>query len=213
MERREFIPTARLIENLEQVDWPAVDVITISGSGEPTLASNLGEMISHMKETYAPPIHILTNATLFNLSEVRDAVAQTDVVACKLDAASDEMLRKINRPAPGVSIDSIVEGIMKLKTEYRGRLELQIMFMPINQGEAEALISLIRRIEPAEVQLNTPRRPYPLEWHLVTRGAHDQREFDWPTRTLATISHEKAAEIEQHLRESTDVEIVSVYRS
>ncbi|MBI1784406.1 radical SAM protein, partial [Candidatus Sumerlaeota bacterium] len=113
-ERREFIPTPRLIEDLKKVDWEEVDVVTFSGSGEPTLATNLGEMIHHIKTTYQKPVHILTNATLFQSAEVRGEVLEADVIACKLDAASDEMLRKFNRPAGGISLNSIVDGIMKL---------------------------------------------------------------------------------------------------
>ncbi len=211
--RREFIPTARLAEDLERVDWGGVDVITFSGSGEPTLATNLAEMIHEIKRRYKPPVHILTNATLFNLPEVRESVLKADVVACKLDAPTDAGLRKINRPAEGITVGSIVEGILKLKSEYKGLLELQIMFMPLNVDEAEALAKLIRQIGPAQVQLNTPKRPYPLEWHVETRGEHEKTSFDWPTRRLTTISVEEANRIEDLLRRETGVPILSIYHA
>ncbi len=236
-ERRVYVPTERLETALRNVKWDEVDVVTFSGSGEPTLATNLGEMIALVKKCalhkWSPkagtgtaslrsassqspvseiPVHILTNATLFHLPEVRAAVAGADVIACKLDAASDAMLQKFNRPAPGITVESIIEGILKLKAEYKGKLEIQTMFMPMNKGELEGLAALIRRIQPAEVQLNTPKRAYPLEWHVETRGEHEKKEFEWPTRKLSVITPEQAAEIETYLRKETDTPITSVYR-
>lgn len=211
--RREFVSLATLEADLKTVDWSGVDVVTFSGSGEPTLATNLGEMVRHVKSHYGRPVHLLTNATLFHLPEVREAVAEMDVIACKLDAATDAMLQKINRPAPGITVDSIVEGILQLKAGYAGRLELQIMFMPINKAEAAALTTLIRRIGPAEIQLNTPKRSYPTEWHVETRGAHNVAEVQWPTRRLATVSPEDAREIEDVIHRETGVPVVSVYRN
>lgn len=212
-ERKVYVATSIVERDLERVDWDAVDVVTISGSGEPTLAANLEEIVAAIRARAPVPIHILTNATQFEDAEVRRAVAGIDVVTCKLDAASDSMLRKINRPADGVTLEGIVAGIMKLKEEYQGRLELQVMFMPMNKGEVDDLIELIRRIDPAEVQLNTPRRPYPTEWHLETRGAHDRKDFEWPTRTLATVGEDEAREIEERIFKATGVAIVSIYRS
>ena len=209
--RREFIALSEIIEDLASVDWGAVDVVTISGSGEPTLATNLAEIVGHLKARYDAPVHVLTNATLFDLEEARAAVAEADVVSCKLDAATQEALERINRPAPGVTMDGIIEGILALKARYAGRLELQIMFMPLNLDQIEALAKVIKKIRPAEVQLNTPRRPYPAEWHIETRGAHDRFDFDWPTSTLAVISRQEARSVEDRLRRLTGVPIVSVY--
>lgn len=213
-ERREFIPTERLIEDLKRVDWSQVDVVTFSGSGEPTLATNLGAMIAHLKKTYRIPVHVLTNATLFHLPEVRRAVGEADVVSCKLDAGTEAMFQRVNRPAPGITLAGIVNNIRALRAEYRGRIELQVMFLPMNHGELEAMIPLIREIAPDEVQLNTPRRPYPLEWHVGTRGdaSHDPSQIAWPTRRLAVISRQEAAAAEHRLREATGVKLVSVYR-
>lgn len=210
-ERGVFVEAERVAEGLAEVDWTAVDVVSISGSGEPTLATNLAEIVDTIKAASDSPLHILTNATFFEDPKVRADVAGIDVLSCKLDAADEATLHRMNRPAEGVTLDSIVRGILLLKEEFPGRIELQVMFMPMNQNEVGSLADLVNRISPSAVQLNTPRRPYPLEWHIETRGAHDRNEFDWPTRTLSTISGEKAEEIEAELRRRTDAEIISVY--
>jgi wyosine [tRNA(Phe)-imidazoG37] synthetase (radical SAM superfamily) len=117
----------------------------------------------------------------------------------------------MNRVAAGVAMERIVEGIARLRTEYRGALKLQMMFMPLNRELVDAFIPIIKRIGPDEVQLNTPRRPFPLEWHLQTRGAHGIDEFDWPTRKLAVIGPDEARRIEEKIRRETGAPVVSIY--
>lgn len=211
-ERRVFVPTAYVEADLEGVNWDEVDVVTISGSGEPTLAANLEEIIQAIRRFTKKPIHLLTNATMLYLPEVRQQVRGLDVIGCKLDAPNDAMLKRINRPVEGVTLERIVEGILALKAEFPGRLALQIMFMPANVKEVEALVPLICRIQPDEVDLNTPRRPYPLEWYQASRGDHESKYFSGEKRTLKVITPEEAAWAERTLREKTGVELVSVYR-
>lgn len=211
-ERRVYVPTAHVEADLKGVAWEGVDVVTISGSGEPTLALNLAEIIGAIRHAADKPIHILTNSTLLYLPEVRQAVAGSDVVECKLDAPTDALLRRINRPVEGVTVEQIVQGIVALRKEYPGKVNLQIMFMPANVREIEAWIPLIRRIEPDEVHLNTPRRPYPLEWYRESRGDHESRLYSGEKRQLKVVTPEEAAWAEKILREQTGVALVSVYR-
>ena len=52
-ERKLFVPTAEVISELKKSNWREADVITFSGSGEPTLAANLGEAICAAKNLTA----------------------------------------------------------------------------------------------------------------------------------------------------------------
>ena len=79
-ERKLFVPTEKIINDFKASDWKSVDVITLSGSGEPTLATNIGEVICEIKKITQTPIVILTNATLFNDSIVRKNVKDADVI-------------------------------------------------------------------------------------------------------------------------------------
>ncbi|HPK01374.1 MAG TPA: radical SAM protein, partial [Candidatus Sumerlaeota bacterium] len=209
-ERREFIPAAWVREDLRGVDWAAVDVVTISGSGEPTLATNLAAIIGEIRAATTKPILILSNATQFSDPEVRRGVAGVDMIACKLDAPDDAMLARINRPAPGISLEAIVRGIVELRREFAGKLLLQVMFLPANIAEVEAWAPLIRRIGPDEVHLNTPRRPYPLGWYRASRGDHDSAACPFEKRQLKVVTPAEACWAEARLRELTDVPFVSV---
>ena len=50
---------------------PRVDHITFSGSGEPTLNTNLGRIIRGIKRSTRVPVAVLTNATLLTRGDVR----------------------------------------------------------------------------------------------------------------------------------------------
>ena len=51
-ERRVYVPTERVLEDLRASDWRGADVITLSGSGEPTLAANLGEVVRGIRPAF-----------------------------------------------------------------------------------------------------------------------------------------------------------------
>lgn len=210
-ERRVYVPTADVAADLRGVNWEEVDIVTVSGSGEPTLAANLDGILAALKQASAKPVLVLTNATMLHLPEVRRQVAAADIMECKLDAPTDEILQKINRPAPGVTLERIIQGIRALRAEFPGRLTLQVMLMPANIDQVERWVPLIESIQPAEVHLNTPRRPYPLHWYRESRGDHESKFYDGEKRSLRVITREQAAAAETLLRQRTGIPILSVY--
>ena len=131
-ERKLFVPTKKVIDDFKANNWQECDVVTFSGSGEPTLATNIGEVIKEIKKITSSkiPITILTNATLFNDPKVRADVLDADVISIKLDAPDDKTLQAINRPADGINLDLILSGVPELKREFKGKLQVKIMFMP-----------------------------------------------------------------------------------
>lgn len=206
-----FVPTAQVLEALGHVAMDEVDWVTFSGNGEPTLALNIGEVLEAVRERHGKPTLVLTNSTWLFDAATRARLRSASVIDCKLDAASDATLRRVNRPAPGITLERIVAGIRAMRREpgFTGKLALQCMFLPATVGEARALADLIARIEPDEVQLNTPRRPKPRAWEVGNRAGVRDGESEGLVR-LATITREQAAEIEAILREHTTVPILSV---
>ena len=223
-ERKVFVSTEKAVLDFKSSKWQEADVITFSGSGEPTLALNIGEVINEIKKITDKPIGILTNATLFNDLSVRKDILNVDVISVKLDAPDDETLQAINRPVGGINLKTIISGIMKLKEDIGnvnavgtcGRkplLQIQIMFMPQNKNKINELAKLLNEIKPDEVALNTPTRPYPGGWDIITRGAHgeDVKKIKYPTKPLKQLTHEEAKDIELKLIELTGLKIISVY--
>jgi wyosine [tRNA(Phe)-imidazoG37] synthetase (radical SAM superfamily) len=213
-ERKVYVSTQKVIEDFKEVlaSGAHFDVITFSGSGEPTLATNLGE-IGHELKKLSPqtPLLVLTNSTNLRLPEVQADLQVMDRVIVKLDAPDNKTLQQMNRPSAGVSLEKIMEGILAFKKIYKGELDVQMMFMPLNIGQIENLAELLKQIQPDVVQLNTPLRPYPIGWNRDSRGNHNPNP-NYQTRTLRVITKEEAKHIEDTLRAETGLNVLSVYR-
>jgi wyosine [tRNA(Phe)-imidazoG37] synthetase (radical SAM superfamily) len=164
-EVQEYVPTEAVIGELDAylADSPALDAITFAGSGEPTLHSGMGDIIDFIKKKY--PLYrvvVLTNGSLLWREDVRARILHADVIVPSLDAVSDEVFKKINRPGENLHPEKIIEGLVKLREVFSGKIFLEVFILPgINDDDEE--LSRIRdaalRIRPDVVQLNTLDRP------------------------------------------------------
>jgi len=139
------------------------DIITLSGTGEPTLAANLGDVIDIIRGITDLPIAVLTNSSLLGQEDVRRALYGLDVVVAKLDAPDNDLFKRINGPASGIEFEDIVKGIREFRRVFQGKLALQMMFIKENKDNAEDMASIARDLGPDEVQINTPLRPSPIQ--------------------------------------------------
>ena len=163
-ERREWVSIEEVIEELKAAlsSEHKIDYLTFSGSGEPTLNSRLGEAIKKIKGFTAIQVAVLTNGALLRSAEVREELMESDLVIPSLDAASQRVFEKVNRPLPSISIEEVIEGIRAFKKAYRGKLWLEIMLVKgVNDSpdELQRMKEAISRIAPHKVQLNTVVRP------------------------------------------------------
>ncbi len=154
-----FIPTMALVQELKALETDVViDYITFSGNGEPTLAANLGDMIQAVKAIRSEKIAVITNATLLGRKDVQADLRDADLVLVKLEAADEATFQAMNRPAAGVTLASVVDGIRAFKQVFKGRFVLQIMFIEKNRVQAREIARLAAEIGADEVQINTPLR-------------------------------------------------------
>jgi len=165
LERKEYVPTLSVIAELDHFlrSRPDLDVITFSGAGEPTLASNLGTIIKHLKTNYPHyAVVVLTNASLLDQKTVRAELRPADIVSPSLDAASSDVFTMIDAPHPRLHIQTIIKGLIRFRQEYSGQLWLEIFILPgINDAhrELEKIKAAIQKIQPDKIQLNTLDRP------------------------------------------------------
>lgn len=163
--RREYIKSHKLKDELTHYfeHNPDPDFITFSGSGEPTLNSQMAEIIDFIKDLKPDvPMAVLTNGTLLFEKEIRHILQKADIVLPSLDAATQRGFEKINRPAKELQIETIIQGLIDFRMEFSGEIWLEIFILPGYNDTAEELAALkeaILNIQPNRVQLNTLDRP------------------------------------------------------
>lgn len=164
LRRKEYVPTNDVIAQVKSflADHEGIDVITFSGSGEPTLHSGLGSMIGALKEWTSTPVAVITNGTLLYREDVRHDLLEADIVLPSLDAATEKTFMAINRPHPRLHLAAIVEGLKQFRKEYRGQLWVEVLFVEgVNDSneETQRMRDILEDIGPDKVQLNTVLRP------------------------------------------------------
>ena len=162
--RDEYVPTEEILDELRQklAEGAPIDVITITGSGEPTLHNRLGEIIQRIKALTPIPVAVLTNGNLLYDAVVRHDLAAADMVLPSLDAADAHTYARINRPCEEATFERLVEGLLVFRREYRGRIYLEVFFVAgVNDSEEQAqkMRALIDQIKPDRVDVNTVIRP------------------------------------------------------
>ncbi len=165
IERKEYVPADLILDELfrflEETRF-RIDVITFSGSGEPTLHSGLGYMISKIKERTDIPVAVLTNGSLLWLDEIRQELKVADIVIPSLDAVSPEIFIKVNHPHLSITPDKVIEGEAKFRKIFNGKYWLEVLIVKnVNDKESEyrKIAEAVKLINPDKVQLNTVVRP------------------------------------------------------
>ena len=165
IERKEYVPADAVIEELRDFlsKGEDLDYVTFSGSGEPTLNTGIGKIIRFLKSEFPRyKVAILTNGTLFSDESLVADVLDADLIIPSLDAVSEEVFKRLNRPHRDLKIESIVEELKNLRKRYSGQIFLEIFIVPgLNDTDEEIdrLADIAREIKPDKIQLNSLDRP------------------------------------------------------
>jgi len=165
LERKEYVSFEAVKKELTHylAHHALPDYITFSGSGEPTLNSRIGDVILFLTDRVPEvPVAVLTNSTLFFQKQVRSDIKNAEVIIPSLDAATEKIFNKINRPSPHMHVDKIIDGLIRFRKEYDGKIWLEVFVIPgMNDttSELNALKQVIGEIKPDQVHLNTLDRP------------------------------------------------------
>jgi wyosine [tRNA(Phe)-imidazoG37] synthetase (radical SAM superfamily) len=163
-ERKEYMPVKEITDELKS--WlsnnkPQLSYITLSGSGEPTLNSKIGELISQIKKITPVPVAVITNSSLLNIPAVRQALKDADLLVPSLDAVVPKVFKAIDRPGEGINTEGIIQGLVDLRKEFTGKIWLEVMLVKgINDDlrYIKKLKEAAERINPDMIQLNYPVR-------------------------------------------------------
>ena len=145
-----------------------VDTITFSGNGEPTMNPDFPQIIDktlQLRDKFYPhaKVSVLSNATLIAREAIFQALCKVDNPIMKIDASSDQLIGKINKPAGSYNLDDIVEGLK----HFDGNFILQTMFLrspDFDTAAPEALTAwhdIVRELRPRQVMVYTIDRETP----------------------------------------------------
>ena len=158
-----YVPIGEVIQECEnKLSKFELDVITLAGSGEPTLHSQIDQVISSIKKISEKQIAILTNGSLLWDEQIRKRVLGADIILPTLSTAKEKTFQLIHQPHPKLVLSKIIQGYQSLRQEYNGLIFLEVVLLAgINDSEEEmeALKKKIDKISPDKIQLNTVVRP------------------------------------------------------
>ncbi len=198
---RSLVSASEVMREIEQ--WlksgGTADYITYAGSGEPTLNSDLGEMIRATKMLTSIPSAVITNGSLLSEPDTGAAISMADVLLPSLDAGTEDTFQTVNRPDKTLSFAKMTEGLVRTSKEFPGQVWLEVMLVDgLNDSEAElqAMRDIIQRACPNKLQINTVERP--------SRSGNVKRVSDQTLTRALDILGETAEVVDSSLPEHID---------
>lgn len=162
--RKAYVPMDAVLSEIKtwlRADGRA-DYITLSGSGEPTLHAQFGELLAFIYNNSSIPAVLLTNGTLLHQPQVRASACRADVVKISLSAWDQASYERVNRPHSRLRFDQLVEGQIAFRAQFKGRLWMEVFLMEGINSQPEQvrkISALAEKIAPDCIHLNTAVRP------------------------------------------------------
>lgn len=146
----------------------AIDSITFSGDGEPTLNPDFAEIIDitlELRDRYYPKavVSVLSNATRVSREPVFKALRKVDNPILKLDAPTTELAALINQPQADYRIEEVIGDLRK----FEGDFVLQTMFLKSDDFDSsspevlDGWMNIVRELKPRGVMVYTIDRETP----------------------------------------------------
>ena len=139
------------------------DYITFSGSGEPTLSLDLGNISKAIKENlkYKGKICLITNSLLLADKQVIKELEYIDLIIPTPNTLRQDIFEKIVRPDYRTSVDEIRKGFINLNnSNYKGKIWIEIFILENINDNKENFIEIAnflnsKNIRYDKIQLNT----------------------------------------------------------
>jgi wyosine [tRNA(Phe)-imidazoG37] synthetase (radical SAM superfamily) len=183
--RRAFHKPADIVREVKQkVNEAAlrderVDYLSFVPDGEPTLDLNLGRHISLLKQIESP-IAVITNASLIWQNAVKKDLLEADLVSIKVDAVSEDLWRRVNRPHKNLELNDVLDGIAEFTDKFEGVIISETMLIDgINYGnEFERIAEFLDHLKGLDkAYVAIPTRPPAEEWVKPVKEETVNRAF------------------------------------
>jgi len=160
-----FMEVKRKISEAEMRD-ERIDYVTFVPDGEPTLDVNIGKEISLLKRL-GFPVAVITNASLLWQDKVREDLLTADFVSLKVDAVSQDLWKRIDRPHKDLKLDTILYGIKEFAKTFKGTLVSETILIDAVNYESELekianFLESLAKLDKAYVAI--PTRPPAEKW-------------------------------------------------
>ena len=164
LERKRFKDMNEILEEISAVLKDIKpDYITFSGSGEPTLSLDLGNISKAIKEDlkYQGKICLITNSLLLADVNLMKELEYIDLIVPTLNTLTQDIFEKIVRPDYRTSVEEIRKGFINLnKSKYKGKIWIEIFILEnINDNDKNfvdiANFLKSENIRYDKIQLNT----------------------------------------------------------
>ena len=197
IKRREFYEPKKIYEEvknrLREVN-EKVDYITFVPDGEPTLDKNLGKIAKMLRE-FGIPIAILTNSSLLPHGDVRDDLMNFDFISFKLDAVSENIWRKVDRPHKDLDLGNILASLLDFRKDFTGEVVTEtILINKIDyEKEIPKMAEFLKELKPDIAYVAVPTRPPAERWVRPADEATVHRayfEFSKVTKSEFLIGYE-----------------------
>ena len=139
------------------------DYVTFSGSGEPTLSLDLGNISKAIKEDlkFKGKICLITNSLLLADKQVIKELEYIDLIIPTLNTLKQDIFEKIVRPDYRTSVDEIRKGFINLNdSNYKGKIWIEIFILENINDSEENFIEIANFLDSEnirydKIQLNT----------------------------------------------------------
>lgn len=176
--QKNIVEVSTIIAELQEHLNDKIDVITITANGEPTLYPYLDELIDELnKIKNGTQTLILSNSATLVDEKVFNSLLKLDQVKLSLDAVSESVFKRIDRPHIGIEIENIVQKVIDFSKVYKGKLFIEILFvhgLNDTKEEIEKLNKILLKLHVTRIDLGTIDRPpaYPVSG-LSYKELHD----------------------------------------
>ena len=164
LERQRFKDMNEILNEIQSVLKDIKpDYITFSGSGEPTLSLDLGNISKAIKEDlkYKGKICLITNSLLLANEQVTKELEYIDLIVPTLNTLNQDIFERIVRPDYRTSVDEIKKGFINLNnSNYKGKIWIEIFILENINDSEENFIEIAnflnsKNIRYDKIQLNT----------------------------------------------------------
>ena len=138
-----------------------IDYLSFVPDGEPTLDSNLGNIIERIRPLHIK-IAVITNGSLIDCRDVREDLQKADLVSLKVDAGTRKTWLRTDRPHKSLDQKAILDGMLEFKAMFKGEIITETMLlkgMNDSYEEIRKIADFLQLLKPTKSYISIPTRP------------------------------------------------------